>query len=93
MKSTNYRSCSSSEESEEEVVVCEDDRLVKVTVLVSSFSFDKVLKVKVSKLIISRINKKAQMNIIIYSPQGNVHRTTQANINSPVVSRLSKVSD
>ena len=67
--------------------------MVWVTVLVSSFSFDKVLKVKVSKLIISRINKKAPMNIIICSPQGNVHRTTQANINSSVVSRLSKVSD
>ena len=33
------------------------------------------------------------MNVIIYSPQGNVHRTTHANINSSVVSRLSRVSD
>ena len=33
------------------------------------------------------------MNIIICSPQGNVHSTTQANINSSVVSRLSKVYD
>ena len=46
---------------------------------------------KISKLIISRINKKAPTNIIICLPQGNVHRTTQANINSSVVSRLSKV--
>ena len=93
LKSNNYRSCSSSKDSEEEVVVCKDDRLVRVTVLVSSFSFDKVLNVKVCKLIISRINKKAPMNVIICSPQGNVHRTIQANINSSVVSRLSKVSD
>ena len=56
LKSSNYRSCSSSEDSEEEVVVREDDRLVRVTVLVYSFSFDKALKVKVSKIIISRIN-------------------------------------
>ena len=91
--SNNYRPCSSFKDSEEEVVVCEDDRLVRVTVLVSSFSFDKVLNVKVCKLIISRINKKAPMNVIIYSPQGNVHRTPQANINPSVVSRLSMVSD
>ena len=93
LKSNNHRSCSPSEESEEDVVVCEDDRLVRVAVLVSSFSFDNVLNVKVCKLIISRINKKAPMNIIICSPQGNVHRTIQANTNSSVVSRLSKVSD
>ena len=93
LKSNNYLPCSSSEDSREDGVVCEDDALVRVTVLVSSFSFDKVLKVKVSKIIISRINKKTPMNIIICSPQGNVHRTTQANINSSVVSRLSKVSD
>ena len=74
MNSNNCRPCSSSEDSEEEVVVCEDDRLVSVTVLVSSFPFDKVLNVKVCKLIISRINKKAPMNVIICSPQGNVHR-------------------
>ena len=67
--------------------------MVKVTVLVSSFSFDKVLKVKFSKLLISRINKKAPMNIIICSHQGNVRRTTQANINLSVVSRVSKVFD
>ena len=65
LKSNNYGSCSSSEDSEEEIVVCEDDRLVKVTVLVSSFPFDKILNVKFCKLIISRINKKAPMNIII----------------------------
>ena len=58
LNSNNYRPCSSSEGSEEEVVVCEDDRLVRMTVLVSSFPFDKVLNVKVCKLIISRINKK-----------------------------------
>ena len=73
--------------------VCEDDRLVRVAVLVSSFTFDKVLNVTVCKLIISRINKKVPMNVIIYSPQGNVHRTRQANINSSVVSRLSRVSN
>ena len=33
------------------------------------------------------------MNIIIWLPQGNVHKTTQTDINSSVVSRLSKVSD
>ena len=93
MNSNNYRPCSSSEDSEEEVVVCDDDMLITVTVLVSSFSFDKVLNVKVCKLIISRINKKAQTNVIICSPQGNIHRTRQANINSSVVSRLSRVSN
>ena len=94
--SNNYRPCSSSEDSEEEVVLVEDDRLITVTVLVSSFPSDKVLKVKVCKVIISRINKKAvkaPMNVIICSPQGNVHRTRQANIDSSVVSRLSRVSD
>ena len=93
LKSNNYRPYSSFEDSEEEVFVCEDNRLLMVTILVSFFSFDKVLKVKISKLIISRINKKAPTNIIICLSQGNVHRTTQANINSSVVSRLSKVSD
>ena len=33
------------------------------------------------------------MNIIICSPQGNIHRTTLADIISSVVSRLSKESD
>ena len=33
------------------------------------------------------------MNVIICSPQGNIHRTRQADINSSVVSRLSRVSD
>ena len=42
LKSNNYRPCSSSEDSEEEVVVYEDDRLVRVTVLVSFFSFNKI---------------------------------------------------
>ena len=56
LKSNSYRPCSLSEDSDEEVVVCEDDRLVRMTVLVSSFPFDKVLNVKVCKLIISRIN-------------------------------------
>ena len=93
LKSNNYRSCSSFEDSGEEVVVCEEDTLVRVTVLVSSFSFDKVLKVKVSKIIILIINKKSPMNIIICSHQGNVNRQTHANINSSVVFRLSKVSD
>ena len=94
--SNNYRPCSSSEDSEEEVVLVEDDRLVTVTVLVSSFPSDKVLKVKVCKVIISRINKKAvkgPIDIIICSPQGNDHRTRQANIDSSVVSRLSRISD
>ena len=58
LKNNNYRPCNSSEDLEEEVIVCEDDRLVSVTVLVSSYLFDKVLNVKVCKLIISRINKK-----------------------------------
>ena len=93
MKSNNYRLCSSSEDSGEEVIVCEDDVLVRVTVLVFSFLCDKVLKMEVSKIIISRINKKAPMDIIIYSPQGNVHRATQADSNSSVVSGLIKVSD
>ena len=93
MDSKNYRSCSSSKDSIEKVVVYEDGTLVRVTLLVFSFSFDKDLKVNVSKLIISRINKKAPMNITICSPQYNVHRTTQANINSSIASRLSKVSD
>ena len=93
LKSNNYRSCSSSDDSGEEFVVYEDDMLVRVTVLVSYFSFRKVLKVKVIKLIISRINKIAPMNIIICSPQDNFYRTTQSNINSSVVSRLNKVSD
>ena len=75
LKSNNYRPYSSSEDSEEEVVVYEDDRLITVTVLVSSFPSDKILKVKVCKLIISRINKKAPMNVKICPPQGNVHRT------------------
>ena len=92
LESNNYRSCISSEDSGEEVIVYEDDRLVRVTVLVSSFSLDKVLQVKVSKLIISRINKKAPMNIIICSPQGNVYKTTLANIKSYLVSRLRKLS-
>ena len=93
MDSNNYRSCSSSKDSREKVVVYEDGTLVRVTLLVSSFSFDKDLKVNVSKLIISRINKKAPMNITICSPQYNIHRTTQANINSSIAYRLSKVSD
>ena len=95
-RSNNYRPCSSSEDSEEEVVLVEDDRLITVTVLVSSFPSDKVLKVKVCKVIISRINKKAvkaPMNVIICSPQGNVHRTRKASIDSSIVSRLSRVSD
>ena len=61
LKSNHYRSCSSSENPGEEVVVCEDNTVVSVTVLVSFFPFDKVLKVKVSKLIISRMNKTAPM--------------------------------
>ena len=93
MNSNNYRPWSSSEDSEEEVVVCEDDRLVTVTVLVSSFPFDKVLKVKVCKLIISRINKKAPINVIICSSQSNVHRTRHANINLSIVFRLSRISN
>ena len=80
MDSNNYRSCSSSKDSREKVVVYEDGTLVRVTLLVSSFSFDKDLKVNVSKLIISRINKKAPMNITICSPQDNVHRTTKQGI-------------
>ena len=91
LKSNNYRSCSSSKYSGEEVVVSEDNVLVGVTILVSSFSCDKVLKAEFNKIIISRINKKGPMNIIICSTQGNIHRTTQADINSSVVSRLSKV--
>ena len=61
--------------------------------MVSSFSCDKGLKAEVSKIIISRINKKAPMNVIICSPRGNVHRITQTDINSSVVSRLRKLSD
>ena len=33
LNSNNYRQYSSSEDSEEDIVVCEDDRLVTVTVL------------------------------------------------------------
>ena len=56
--SNNYRPCSSSEDSEEEVVLVKDDRLITVTVLVSSFPSDKVLKVKVCKVIISSVRTK-----------------------------------
>ena len=82
LNNNNYRPCSSSEDSEEAVVLVEDDRFVTMIVLVSSFPSDKVLKVKVCKVIISRINKKAvkaPMNVIICSPHGNVHRIRQAN--------------
>ena len=33
------------------------------------------------------------MNIIICSPQGNIHKAAQSDITSSVVSRLSKISD
>ena len=56
LKSNNYRSCSSSEDSGEEVVVCENDLLVRVIVLLSPFSYDKVLKAEVSNIILSKIN-------------------------------------
>ena len=56
MKSNNYRSCSASEDSGEEVVVCENDLLVRVIVLLSPFSYDKVLKAEVSNIILSKIN-------------------------------------
>ena len=44
-------------------------------------------------MLLTRINKKSPMNIIIFSPQSNIHRTTQADIHSSVVYRLSKISD
>ena len=77
--------CSSSEDSEEDVVVYEDDVLVRVSIFWSSFTCDCVLKAKVGKRLLSKFNKKALMNIIIYLLQGNSHRTTQAGIHSSVV--------
>lgn len=44
-------------------------------------------------MLLTRINKKSPINTIIYLPQGNMHRTSQAGVHSSVVSRLSKLSD
>ena len=48
--------------------------MVRVSVSGSSFKCDYVLKAEVNKMLLSRINKKAPMKIIIFSPQGNIHR-------------------
>ena len=52
-----------------------------------------VFKVKVDKHLSSNIHKNVPINIIIYSPQGNIHSTTQDDARSSIVSRLIKVLD
>ena len=93
LKIEYYRSCSSSEASGEQVVVYADDVLVRITIVGSSFQCDDVLKTEVDNILLTKINKRLPMNIIICSPQGNIHRTTQADIASSLVFRLSKVSN
>ena len=93
LKSKYYQSCSSSEDLGEEYGVCEDDVLVRVSICGSSFPCDNVLKTEVDNILLTKINKRLPMNIIICSPQGNIHRTTQADIASSLVFRLSKVSN
>ena len=44
-------------------------------------------------MLLSRINKKAPMKIIICSPKGNIHKKTQVDISSSVLARLNKVSN
>ena len=93
LKIKYYRSYSSSEASWKQVVVYEDDVLVRITIVGSSFQCDNVLKTEVDNILLTRINKTLPMNIIICLPQSNIHRTTQVDINSSLVSRLSKVSN
>ena len=45
-----------------EVFVCEDNVLVRVTIFVSSFPYDNVLKAEVNTMLLTKINKKAPMN-------------------------------
>ena len=67
--------------------------LVAVTIFGTSVPCGNVLKAEVNKILLTRINKNVPMNIIICSPQGNIHRITQVDVNSSIVSRLSKLSD
>ena len=44
-------------------------------------------------MLLSKTHKTLSMNIIIYSSQGNIHRTAQTDVNSSVIFRLRKVQD
>ena len=89
MKTKYYRSFSSSEDSGKEVIVCnDDDVLVVVTIFGTYIPCGNVLKSEVDKMLLTRIKKI--MNIIICPPQGNIHRTTQADVHSFAIYRLNK---
>ena len=88
-----FRFCSSSENPEEEVVVCDDDVLVVITMLWASISCGTFLIADIDKMLLKNYIKNIPTNIIICPPQGIIHRNTQANVYSSVVSRHSKVSD
>ena len=52
-----------------------------VTIFETSSCGD-VLKAEVDKMLLIRMNKKSLMNIIMCSPQRNIHRTTQTDFNA-----------
>ena len=67
--------------------------LVEVTIFGTSVQCGTFLKVKVDKMLPTKINKKTPMNIRICSPHDNIHRTTHTDVHSSVISRLSTISD
>ena len=88
MRGKYYRSCSSSEDLRENVVICDNHALVVVTIFGTYIPCGNVLKSEVDKMLLTRIKKI--MNIIICPPQGNIHRTTQADVHSFAIYRLNK---
>ena len=77
----------------EDDVICDNDILVVVAIFDTSIPCGTFLKAKVDKILLTRINIKSPMNIILCSLQGNIHRTTQVSVYSSIVSMRSKVSD
>ena len=81
LKIKYYQSCSSSETSGEKVIVCEDTVLVRVTTYGVIFPYDNVSKAEIDKMLLTRINKRVPMNMIVFLQHGNIYRTTMADIN------------
>ena len=93
MRGKYYRSCSSSEDLREDVVVYDNEALVVVTIFGTFVSCGNILKAGIDKMLLTIINKKVPINKIISLPQDIMYRATQADVYSSVVSRRSKVSD
>ena len=90
---SEFRPCSSSVDSDEDVIVVDVTIVVSVTIFVNLVANGIFLEAELSQTLVSKIYKKSPTNIIICSEGDNFHKITKADFFPSIICILIKVSD